>query len=151
MHDLDRQCSNGGVFTAVVIVPFTENGHYVYTISNNSATFKTILCTQITYLFSKRQCCQLRFLIQKRGKLVKTKYVISTYRYQKYLGKICRVGNTVIERPIRTTPKVTSGNKDDLFLADFVADDDDEDEESWYPSQIGKRSGKLTSSPNEKE
>ena len=67
------------------------------------------------------------------------------------VGKICRVGNTVIERPIRTTPKVTSGNKDDLFLADFVADDDDEDEESWYPSQIGKRSGKLTSSPNEKE
>ena len=85
LHDLDRQCSNGGVFTAVVIVPFTENGHYVYTISNNSATFKTILCTQITYLFSKRQCRQLCLLIQKRGKLVKIKYVISTYlcRYQK--------------------------------------------------------------------
>ena len=38
------------------------------------------------------------------------------------------VGNTVIERPIRTTPKVTSGNKDDLFLADFVADDDEDEE-----------------------
>ena len=44
------------------------------------------------------------------------------------VGKICRVGNTVIERPIRTTPKVTSGNKDDLFLADFVADDDEDEE-----------------------